>query len=160
MCDSLFFYLGLKEGSNGSDKLLVMVQGSGRESIQRRFGWEVEAANLGYDILYMEKYAFDDSAKFSMTDCRQRRMDDIDYILTYVADSLYLGNLNEIMLFADSEGGVLAPELAVKNKTIKRMIIMGNGGLSGVDKAHLILDKELRSNIKGYFRLSGIETRE
>src|ERR1035437_2684364 len=160
MGDSLSFYLGLKEGSNGSDKLLVMVQGSGRESIQRRFGWGVEAANLGYDILYMEKYDFNDSVKFSMTDCRQRRMEDINFILSYVADSLYHGNLNEIMLFADSEGGVLAPELAVKNKTIKRMIIMGKGGLSGVEKSHLILDKELKNNIKGYFRMSGIETRE
>lgn len=65
--DSLFFYIGHKENAEPSNKLLVMIQGSGRESIQRRFGWGVEGAALGYDILYMEKYAFDDSLKFFTT---------------------------------------------------------------------------------------------
>lgn len=157
--DTLTFYLGAKE-EGLSNKLLVMVQGSGRESIKRRFGWGIEASSLGYDILYMEKYAFNDSIKFLLTDSRERRIDDINYILTYVTDSLYEGNLNEVIIFADSEGGVLAPEIAVKNSIVKRMIIMGNGGLSGVEKAHLILEKELRNNIKGYFRQSGIETKE
>ncbi len=158
--DSLFFYLGKKDGSEGMDKLLVMVQGSGRESIKRRFGWGIEAAGLGYDILYMEKYAFDDSTKFMHSDCRERRIDDINTILKYVIDSLYNGKLKEVLIFADSEGGVLAPEIAVKNSIVKRMIIMGNGGLSGDEKIRLVFEKEIKSNTKGYFRLSGIETKE
>ena len=158
--DSLFFYLGKKEDSKGSDKLLMLIQGSGRESILHRFGWGIEAAGLGYDILYMEKYAFEDSLKFFNTDCRERRIGDINAILTYVVDSVYNGKLKEVMIFADSEGGDLAPEIAVDNKIVKRMIIMGNGGLSGVGKTHLILDKEKKNNIKGYLRYSGIETHE
>lgn len=158
--DSLYFYLGQKAESKGSDKLLVMIQGSGRESIKRRFGWGIEASSLGYDILYMEKYAFNDSIKFMQTDCRERRTDDINNILKYVAESIYNGNLKEVMIFADSEGGVIAPEIATNNNIVKRMIIMGNGGLSGVEKINLIFEKEKRTNTKGYLGISGIETKE
>lgn len=138
----------------------MMIQGSGRESIKRRFGWGIEAASLGYDILYMEKYAINDSIKFLETDCRERRTDDVNNILGYVVDSIYRGKLKEVMIFADSEGGVVAPEIAVKNKIVRRMIIMGNGGLNGEKKIHLIFEKERRNNIKGYLRQSGIETKE
>ncbi len=158
--DSLVFYIGRKEESEPSNKLLVMIQGSGRESIQRRFGWGVEGAALGFDILYMEKYAFDDSIKFLNTDCRERRTKDIEQILKYVNDSVYHNNLNEMLLFADSEGGAISPSVANKTNAIKRMIIIGNGGLSGLEKINLVFEKEKRSNRKGYFLSSGIDTRE
>ncbi len=38
--DSLTFYLGSRE-EELSNKLLVMIQGSGNESIKRRFGWGI-----------------------------------------------------------------------------------------------------------------------
>lgn len=158
--DSLTYYIGHKADTKESDNLLVMIQGSGNESITRRFGWGIEAAGLGYDILYMEKFAFNDSVKFYLTDCRERRVSDINCVLTQVVDSIYKGSLKEVLLFADSEGGVIAPEIAAENKFVKRMIVMGNGGLSGVEKAHLILEKEKRTNIKGYLTNSGINTKE
>ena len=158
--ESLTYYIGQKADSMPCDKLLVMIQGSGNESIRRRFGWGIEAAGLGYDILYMEKYAFNDSAKFYLTDCRERRVSDINCVLTYVVDSIYKGNLKEVLLFADSEGGVIAPEIAAENKFVKRMIVMGNGGLSGVEKAHLIFEKEKRTNVKGYLTNFGINKKE
>ena len=158
--DSLVFYIGHKENSEPSNKLLVMIQGSGRESIQRRFGWGVEGAALGYDILYMEKYAYDDPKKFIMTDCRERRVNDIEVILQYVIDSVYHNNLKEMLVFADSEGGAISPAIANKIDAIKRMIIISNGGLNGPEKIRLIFEKEKRSNKKGYLLLSGIDTKE
>lgn len=158
--DSLVFYIGRKEHSEPGKKLLVMIQGSGRESIQRRFGWGIEGAALGFDILYMEKYAFDDSIKFLNADCRERRTKDIELILKYVDDSVYHNNLYEMLIFADSEGGAISPSVANKTNAVKRMIIIGNGGLSGLEKINLVFEKEKRSNKKGYFISSGIDTRE
>jgi pimeloyl-ACP methyl ester carboxylesterase len=158
--DSLKYYVGHRENSEPSEKLLVMIQGSGRESITRRIGWGIEAAGLGYDILYLEKFAFEDSLVFFQTDSRERRYDDVTSVLNYVENSIYNGKLKEIMIFADSEGGVIAPEIAANNSKVKRMIVLGNGGLSGVEKTHLILEKEKKNNYKGYFTLSGISTAE
>ena len=158
--DHLVFYIGLEENAGPCDKLLVMIQGSGRESIQRRFGWGAEGAAMGYDILYMEKFAFDDSVKFHISDCRERRTGDIESMLHYVIDSVYQNNLKEILIFADSEGGAVSPHIASRFSAIKRMIILSNGGLSGPEKIKLAFDKELKSGKKGYFLLSGIDTRE
>jgi pimeloyl-ACP methyl ester carboxylesterase len=40
------------------------------------------------------------------------------------------------------------------------MIVMGNGGLNGPEKIKLVFEKEKRSDKKGYFLLSGIDTNE
>lgn len=158
--DSLVFYIGHKENADPNNKLLVMIQGSGRESIQRRFGWGVEGAAYDFDILYMEKYAFDDSLKFLQSDCRERRVNDIETTLHYVIDSSYHNRLNEILIFSDSEGGAISPEIANEIPEVKRMIIISNGGLNGPEKIKLAFEKEKRSNKKGYFFLSGIDTIE
>ncbi len=158
--DSLKYYVGHRENSEPSEKLLVMIQGSGRESIARRFGWGIEAVGLGYDLLYLEKFSFEDSLLFFQTDTRERRYNDVTSVLNFVEDAVYKGKLKEIMIFADSEGGVIAPEITANNNKVKRLIILGNGGLSGVEKAHLILEKEKKNNYKGYFTLSGISTGE
>jgi pimeloyl-ACP methyl ester carboxylesterase len=157
--DSLMFYIGLEEGINNKSKLLVLVQGSGHESISRRFGWGAEAALFGYDVLYLEKYAFDDSLKFLKTDCRERRMKDIIFVINYVRDNIYHNNLSEICLFADSEGGELAPELANEVPLVKKMLILGNGGLSGVEKINILFEKEKKYNHNGYLTQSGINSK-
>jgi len=158
--DSLKYYIGRKENDEPSDKLLIMIQGSGRESVARRFGWGIEAAGLGYDILYIEKFAFEDSLRFFQTDTRERRYNDITSVLKYAENNVYKGHLKEIMIIADSEGGVIAPEITANNKKVNKLIVLGNGGLSGTEKTHLILEKEKKNNIKGYFTLSGINTDE
>ena len=158
--DSLKYYIGHRENAEPSEKLLVMIQGSGRESITRRFGWGIEAAGLGYDILYLEKFAYEDSLLFFQTDTRERRYDDVTSVLKYVETVIYKGHLKEIMIVADSEGGVIAPEITANNNKVNRLIVLGNGGLSGTEKTHLILAKEKKYNYNGYLTLSGISTDE
>ena len=157
--DSLTFYLGSKEDGL-SKKLLVMIQGSGNESIKRRFGWGVEAASLGYDILYLEKYAFNDSLLFLQTDCRERRLEDIQFALNYIEKNAYKNSLEEIFLFADSEGGALVPELASNNNRIKRAIILATGGYEQSKQFELLLEKEKNENYKGFLTSNGITSKE
>jgi len=157
--DSLTFYLGSKE-EGLSNKLLVMIQGSGNESIKRRFGWGIEAASLGYDILYIEKYAFDDSLLFLQSDCRERRIEDIQFALNFIEMNVYKSNLEEIFLFADSEGGAFIPELAYNNKLVKRAIILATGGYEQSKQFEILLEKEKDEDYKGFLTLNGIITKE
>jgi esterase/lipase len=157
--DSLTFYLGSKE-KGLSNKLLVMIQGSGNESIKKRFGWGVEAATLGYDILYLEKYAFEDSLLFIKSDCRQRRLKDIQFALNYIENNAYKNNLEEIFLFADSEGGALVPELAYNNNLIKRAVILATGGYEQSKLFEVLFEKEKKENYRGFLISSGINSEE
>ena len=155
--DSLTFYLATNN-NNLSNKLLVMVQGSGRNSIKRRFGWGVEAATLGYDILYLEKYAYNDSVLFVKSDCRERRLNDVRFVINYVEKNIYKSKLGEIFLIADSEGGALVPELAYNNKKIKKAIILSSGGFEQSKQFELLLKKEKKENYKGFLSLNGISS--
>ncbi|MCE1165061.1 MAG: alpha/beta hydrolase [Bacteroidetes bacterium] len=156
--DTLYYYIG-RETSGPKNKLLVMIQGSGRESIVKRFGWGAEAALYGYDVLYLEKFAFDDSAKFRSADCRERRLSDISFVIDYAAKNDYSGKLTGICLFADSEGGELAPAIACANPLVKKLIVVGNGGLTGVEKTYILLEKEKKTGYAGYLTLSGINSK-
>jgi len=157
--DSLTFYLGSKEDGL-SNKLLVMIQGSGNESIKRRFGWGIEAASLGYDILYLEKYAFNDSLLFIQSDCRERRLGDIQFALNYIEKNAYKNSLEEIFLFADSEGGALVPELAYNNSIVKRAIILATGGYEQSKQFEILFEKEKNENYKGFLTANGITSKE
>ncbi|MBT8380584.1 MAG: alpha/beta hydrolase [Ignavibacteria bacterium] len=157
--DSLTFYLGSKE-KGFSNKLLVMIQGSGNESIKKRFGWGVEAATLGYDILYLEKYAFEDSLLFIKSDCRERRLKDIQFALNYIENNVYKNNLEEMFLFADSEGGALVPELAQNNNLIKRAVILATGGYEQSKQFEVLFEKEKKENYVGFLISSGINSKE
>jgi pimeloyl-ACP methyl ester carboxylesterase len=160
--DTLKFYLAQKDykSPDKNNKLLVLIQGSGRESISRRFEWSANILGMGYDVLFMEKYAFDDSVKFNLTNCRERRINDINFILQDVNKNIYKNKIKDILLFADSEGGDLAPEIACENNLVKRMIIIGNGGMSGTEKIKILLEREKKFNYPGYLTLSGIEKPE
>jgi hypothetical protein len=157
--DSLTFYLGSKEDGL-SKKLLVMIQGSGNESIKKRFGWGIEAATLGYDILYLEKYAFNDSLLFLQSDCRERRIEDILFAIKYIEMNAYTNTLEEIFLFADSEGGALVPELASNNSKVRRAIILSTGGFEQSKQFELLLEKEQKENYKGFLTSNGITSKE
>lgn len=156
----LKYYLGKKSENKLSDKLLVMIQGSGRDSITRRFGMGAGGARLGFDILYLEKYAFDDKELFDKTNCRERRIEDIEFVVNYVISNIYNNNLKEVLILADSEGGSIAPEIANDLKEITHMIIMGSGGYSQAKEFEVLLEKELNSNKKGIFRKVGIKNKE
>ena len=160
--DSLKFYLAQKDYKSEiqNDKLMVLIQGSGRQSISSRFGWSANILDMGYDVLFMEKYAYDDSVKFEQTNCRERRMNDINFILQYVNKRIYKNKIKDIILFADSEGGDLAPEIACENNLVKRMIILGNGGMSGPGKIRKLLDREKKFNHPGFLTLNGVKTQD
>jgi len=162
--DSLVLYLGHKDAYDSTkiknDKLLILIQGSGRETVSKRFIWGIKAAELGYDILFLEKYAFNDKLKFDNSDCRERRVNDINFEIDFIKTKIYGNKLKEIVLFAESEGGEIAPEIACSNSLVKRMIIFGNGGLSGTEKIKILFDKEKQMNYSGYLTLSGIKTIE
>ena len=160
--DTLLTYIAQKDFDSGfiNDKLLILIQGSGRESVTSRFGWSVKAFEMGYDVLFMEKYAFDDSVKFLLTNCRERRLSDINTALNYVYKNVYKNKLIDAIIFADSEGGDIAPEIAVENSFIKKLVIIGNGGMSGAEKLKILLDKEKKYNYKGYLTMSGIKSNE
>jgi pimeloyl-ACP methyl ester carboxylesterase len=97
---------------------------------------------------------------FFQTDTRERRYDDITSVLKYVENVIYKGLLKEIMIIADSEGGVIAPEITANNKKVNKLLVLSNGGLSGTEKTHLILEKEKKYKYNGYLTLSGISTDE
>jgi len=157
--DTLTFYLATNN-NNLSNKLLVMVQGSGRSSIKRRFGWGAEAATLGYDILYLEKYAYNDSLLFVKSDCRERRLGDIKFAINYITNDVYKNSLSELFIIADSEGGAIVPELAFHNKKIKRVIILSSGGYEQSKQFELLLEKEQKDNYKGFLILNGITSKK
>lgn len=95
-----------------------------------------------------------------MTDCRERRAQDIETILRYVIDSVYHNKLKDILIFSDSEGGAISPAIANTIPEVTRLIILSNGGLNGPEKMQLDFEKEKRSKKKGYFLLSGIDTKQ
>jgi esterase/lipase len=160
--DTLLAYLAQKDYKSGyiNDKLLIIIQGSGRKSIANRFGWSVMGLEMGYDVLFMEKYAFDDSVKFELTDCRERRLRDINYVLSYIKKNIYKDSLRDVIIFADSEGGDIAPEIASENDFVKKLIIIGNGGMSGPEKIFKLFEKEKKLKYKGYLTMSGIKSFE
>ncbi len=158
--EELHFYIGRKPGSALSTKLLVVIQGSGRESIQRRFGLGSEATMVGFDVLYMEKYAYDNERLFRKTDCRERRVKDILFIVNHVLKDLYQGNVKEVGILADSEGGGIAPEIAHTIKNTKYLLIFGAGGFSQAREMELLLERARERNEEGMLQRAGIHTKE
>jgi pimeloyl-ACP methyl ester carboxylesterase len=156
----LKYYLAKRSENKLSDKLLVMIQGSGRDSITNRFGMGAGGASLGFDILYLEKYAFDDKELFDKTNCRERRIEDIEFVMNHVIKGIYDNNLKEVLLVADSEGGSIAPKIANDLEEVTHMIIMGSGGYSQAKELEVLLEKELTSNEQGIFRKVGIRNKE
>ncbi len=160
--DTLLFYIAQKDNKSQklNDKLLVLIQGSGRESISSRFGWSAKGIQMGYDVLFMEKFAFDDSAKFEATNCRERRINDVNFILNYVKKNIYNNKLKDILIFADSEGGEIAPEITCENNLVKKLIVIGNGGMPGPEKIKILFEKEKKLKYLGFLTLSGIKNSE
>lgn len=158
--DTLLFYIAQKDYKSESlnNKLLVILQGSGRESITNRFGYSAKGLDMGYDVLFIEKFAFDDSVKFETTNCRERRTYDVNFVLNYINKNIYKNKIKDIVIFADSEGGEIAPEIACENNLVKRLIILGNGGLSGPEKIKILLEKEKKMNYHGFLTSSGIKS--
>jgi len=159
--ESLTYYLGKRSKDELSNKLLVVIQGSGRESVKNRFGMGASGASLGFDILYIEKYAFNDKELFNKTNSRNRRINDIKFTVEEVVKNVYEGELKEILIVADSEGGVIAPEIAYELKeTITHMIIMGAGGYPQRKEFQILLEEQLSNEDEGFLEKAGIKNEE
>lgn len=155
--EHLEYYLGKKSDKELSNKLLVMIQGSGRESIRESFGMGAEGATLGYDVLYMEKYAFDNEEMYNKTNCRERRIGDIELVINHVINNVYDNNLKEVLILANSEGGSIAPEIAYDIEGVTHMIIMGAGGYSQAKEFETLVNKEINDDQERTFGKAGIK---
>lgn len=128
--ERLEFHIGGRSDGPPSDKLIVLIQGSGEGSIRERFGYGAEAVTLGYDVVYLEKYAWDNPAIFRRTDSRTRRLHDIRSALRFIIDSVYGGSVKTIGIISDSEGGVIAPDIAEAIPETKWLVVLGAGGMT------------------------------
>jgi len=158
--ESVTFYLGRANPNPTilNNKLLVFLQGSERESVTGRFTWGAKAAELGFDMLFIEKFAYFDSVRYEKTNCRERRLRDIYMAINYVKNEVYKNNLKEIVIYAENEGAELAPEIACEDNLVKRMIIIGNGGLTYEEKLKILFEKEKSQGYRGIFASNGINT--
>ena len=153
--DSLQYYLARKSEKELQKKLLVFIQGSGNDSIKNYFGYGTEAAQLGFDILYLEKYRFNVDSAFRRTDTRERRVNDITKAVRHVIDNEYKGELEELAIIADSEGGVIAPEIATKIPETSFVLIIGAGGMTQERELHTLL-RQNSTGARVFFKRAGI----
>ncbi len=158
--EQLRFYISHANDQKLSNKLIIMIQGSSHSSVRRRFGM-IENFFPAVDVLYMEKYAIDNDNVFWENNYRQRRIHDISSIIRHVTTEIYKNKLKQVYIVADSEGGVIAPEIAVGlSDTITYLIILGAGGYSQSREFEILLEKELKQSTKGMFWQVGISSRE
>jgi pimeloyl-ACP methyl ester carboxylesterase len=115
----------MKARGKPSKKLLIILQGSEQQDVRRLFGYGAEASRFGFDLLLINKFAFDDQDKYWETNCMKRRVDDVCAVINDVAKTVYGGSLEKVMLFGGSEGGSVAPVVARRLPQITHMILLG-----------------------------------
>jgi pimeloyl-ACP methyl ester carboxylesterase len=138
---------------------MVYIQGSGGDSITSvfsKFDWKSFASQNGYDVLFIEKFAFNDNKLFPKTYCRESRIADIEAVVNYVIDTIYNENLNSICLFSGSEGGAISPELALKIKKVNSLIVFGAGGYAQSKEFEILLQNEICKGKNGFWAQVGI----
>lgn len=155
--EEIKFYIEKQNEKELKNNLIVFIQGSGRNSIKNRFGMGSYFFNLNYDALYIEKYAIDNEQLFNETNNLERRIKDIVFVLEYVIEKIYNDKLQDILIISDSEGGVIAPEISLKVKQIKKIIVLGAGGYTQEEEFRILLEKQIKSKKKSFFDKSGIK---
>lgn len=138
--ETLIYYLGLREKNKLSNSLFIGIQGSQRDS-NKRFDFWSNFAPDDADILLLEKYAFDNKELYNKTNCRQRRIQDIKFSVKYVIKNIYNGDLQSVILFGGSEGGMIIPVIANSLEKITHLVIMGAGGYSQAKAFEVLLEK-------------------
>ncbi|MBM7623663.1 alpha/beta hydrolase [Sporohalobacter salinus] len=109
---------------------------------------------------FKEKYAFDNKKLYNKTNCRQKRIQDIEFVVKYVLDNIYNNNLENVVLLGGSEGGVIVPEIASDLEEITHMVVMGAGGYSQARELEILLEQEISSEEEGLFEKVGIRNEE
>jgi pimeloyl-ACP methyl ester carboxylesterase len=155
--DTLYSYIGKKNPSQPARKLLIVLQGSERNSVKRLFGYGAQASLFGYDILLINKFAYYDSTTYWRTNCFQRRLSDICTVIADVKHSIYHDSLHSILLLGSGEGGVIAPFVAQRTPGVNHVIIMGAGGLSQSKEFEILFGKGFKRE-KDFLAANGIST--
>jgi len=153
--EKLDYYIGRKPGAPPSDKIVVLIQGSGEGSVRDRFGDGAEAVTLGYDIVYLEKYAWNDPIAFRQTDSRTRRLGDVHAAIRYILDEVYGGSVKTVAIIAQGEGGVIAPDIAALIPETRWIVMFGESAASGSEK----FKAQMRSD-PAFPKVSGVATIE
>ncbi|RAK10238.1 pimeloyl-ACP methyl ester carboxylesterase [Halanaerobium saccharolyticum] len=157
--ESLIYYLGMREENSLSNTLFIGIQGSQRDS-NKRFDFWSDFAPENADLLLLEKYAFYNKKLYNKTNCRQRRIKDIEFVVKYVLNNIYNNNLKNIVLFGGSEGGVISPEIASNLEEITHMVVIGAGGYSQARELDILLKQEINSEEERLLEKIGIRNKE
>jgi pimeloyl-ACP methyl ester carboxylesterase len=102
---------------------LLYVRGTGADPVSRDFGKGAEASRFGFQIVYPERRFSEEPAEFKRRDSRDARIQEIRAVL----DDLVRRGTREVLVLAESEGTMLAPELLVQYPSL----IIGFVSLSG-----------------------------
>ncbi|MFW5774708.1 MAG: alpha/beta hydrolase family protein [Chitinivibrionales bacterium] len=127
--NDVVYYIGYPDSVNHK-RVVLFIRGTGRFPATRDFGMGAEASLFGYSIVYPQKSFVNDPQKYHEHDSRYQRMHDL---VTVIEDLIGRGT-QEILILADSEGTMLAPEIAEKyESTVSGLVCMG-GSVSPFEK--------------------------
>lgn len=90
------------------EKIVLFIGGTGRFPASQDFGKGSEASLYGFSVVYPEKSYIQDSTEYFKHDNRKQRM----YELKTVVDDLIKKGTKKILILSESEGTMLAPEIA------------------------------------------------
>ncbi|MFP4418902.1 MAG: alpha/beta hydrolase family protein [Chitinispirillaceae bacterium] len=111
-------------------KVVLFIRGTGRFPATQDFGMGAEASLFGYSIVYPQKSYVNDPQKYYEHDSRYQRIHD----LVAVIDDLIGRGTQQILILADSEGTMLAPELAKTYKDQVTGLVCMGGSLFPFEK--------------------------
>ncbi len=97
-------------GTLNREQTVLFIRGTGRFPASHDFGMGAEATLVGFSVVYPQKSYVDDEEQYYRHDHREQRLHD----LCAVIDDLIAHGAKRILLLADSEGTLLAPEIAAR----------------------------------------------
>lgn len=118
------YYLGRPPGTPERTSALLYLRGTGAEPASVDFGKAAETTLFGYDIAYPERGFVADPSQFLRADHRPQRLSEA----VAVFDQLVAGGVERVLLFAESEATMFAPELAMSrsSKTVALVCVAGS----------------------------------
>lgn len=108
--ERVHYYLGRAQPDTPIEKVLLYIEGSYKGPVSQSFGAGAQASEFGYAIAYPERNFTQDPVEFARHDTRDQRIKE----LTGVLDDLMRRGTQRVVLLAQSEGSMLAPELGAR----------------------------------------------
>ncbi len=117
----VIYYTGYS-GALSREQVVLFVRGTGRFPASRDFGMGAEAVLIGFSVVYPQKSYVNDEKQYYLHDHRGQRLHD----LCAISDDLIAQGTKRILLLADSEGTMLAPEIAARySRYVCGLVCMG-----------------------------------